>query len=111
MELTLEARSEGPWTVLAVEGELDLHTSSALSDRLRELGEGETPRVAVDMTQVGFMDSSGLGVLVAASKRLQESGGELALVGVSGSPLKVLSITGLDKVMPTFASVADLPGA
>jgi anti-sigma B factor antagonist len=111
MELTFETRSQGAWTVLAVGGELDLHTSAALGDRLRELGQGASPRVAVDMTDVGFMDSSGLGVLVAASKLLQDGGGELALVGVSGSPLKVLTITGLDKVMPSFASVADLPGA
>jgi anti-sigma B factor antagonist len=111
MDLTFETRSEGDWTVLAVGGELDLHTSASLSDRLLELGSAASSRVAVDMAQVGFMDSSGLGVLVAALKRMQENQGELALVGVSGSPLKVLAITGLDKVIPNYASVADLPGA
>jgi anti-sigma B factor antagonist len=109
MDLTFESRYEGDWTVLAVAGELDLHTSTALNDRLLELGSGPNPHVAVDMAQVGFMDSSGLGVIVAASKVMKERGGELALVGVSGSPQKVLAITGLDKVIANVASLANLP--
>lgn len=110
MDLTFANRTEGGWTVLEVGGELDLHTCGSLQDQLRELG-GTDARVAVDMAQVGFMDSSGLGVLVAAMKEVREQGGELALVGVAGSPLKVLSITGLDKVIPHYGSVDDLPEA
>ena len=111
LDLTFDTRTVGDWIVLAVAGELDLHTSTALNDRLLELGTEGGAHVAVDMGQVGFMDSSGLGVLVAAHKRMQENEGELALLSVSGSPLKVLAITGLDKVIPTYPSVADLPGA
>ena len=42
-------------------------------------------------------------------KRLRERGGDLAIVGVSGSPLKVLSITGIDRVIPIFDDATDLP--
>jgi anti-sigma B factor antagonist len=108
MDLTFTTRSEGDWTVLEVGGELDLHTCGTLQNQLQELG-AKDGHLAVDMAQVGFMDSSGLGVLVDAMKRMRDQDGELALVGVSGSPLKVLSITGLDKVIPLYASVADLP--
>ena len=109
MDLTFATSSAGAWTVLSVEGELDLHTAPSLSERLLELGEVPSPRLAVDMTNVTFMDSSGLGVLVATLKRQRERGGELALVGTSGPPLKVLTITGLDKVIPTVGSVGELP--
>lgn len=109
MDLTFEDRTLGPWLVLSVSGELDMHTSPALQERLDALGAGDAPRVAVDLSDVPFMDSSSLGVLVVALKRLRERGGALALVGVSGSPKKVLSITGIDRVIPVFDRDADLP--
>lgn len=109
MELTVETRHEGPWTVLAVAGELDLHTSPALRERIAELLDGGTVRLAIDLEHVGFMDSSSLGILVTALKRIRERDGDLALVGVNGSPLKVLTLTGIDALMPIVGSVTDLP--
>jgi anti-sigma B factor antagonist len=95
--------------VLHVSGELDLHTSPALRDALSEfLGSGTT-KLAVDLEDVGFMDSSSLGILVTSLKRIREMDGDLALVGVNGSPLKVLTLTGIDRLMPMYASTADLP--
>ena len=55
------------------------------------------------------MDSSSLGILVVHHKRLVERGGALALVGVAGSPQKVLTITGIDRVIPVYDKAADLP--
>ena len=90
-------------------GELDLSTSAALRSALDEgFGDG-SPRVAVDLSAVPFMDSSSLGVLVAYLKRAKERGGELWLVGVSGSPAKVIELTGLDSAFHIEPSVADLP--
>jgi anti-sigma B factor antagonist len=109
MDLTFEDRAVGPWRVLSVAGELDMHTSPALQERLDMLGVGDAPKVAVDLSAVPFMDSSSLGVLVVSLKRLREHGGALALVGVSGSPRKVLSITGIDRVIPVYEQVSDLP--
>lgn len=109
MDLTIESQQAGAWTVLQVSGELDLHTAPALRDRISELLDGGTTKLAIDLAQVGFMDSSSLGVLVAALKRIRASGGDLALVGVNGSPLKVLALTGIDRMMPMVASAADLP--
>jgi anti-sigma B factor antagonist len=109
MDLTFATTTAGAWTVLSVEGELDLHTAPSLSERLLELGDARPLHLAVDMTNVTFMDSSGLGVLVSTLKRQRERGGELALIGATGSPLKVLTITGLDRVIPTVGSVDELP--
>lgn len=107
VDLQMEARTEGIWRVLDVNGEVDLYTSPQLRDAIdREVGEG-TSRVVVDLTGVTFMDSSGLGVLVGSLKRSRERGGELALVCTEGSVLKVLTITGLDRVFPIHTSVAD----
>jgi anti-sigma B factor antagonist len=110
VDLQIDARTEGEWRVLDVRGEVDLYTSPQLRESIdREVGSG-TPKVLVDLTGVSFMDSSGLGVLVGSLKRSRERGGELALVCTEGSVLKVLTITGLDRVFPIHASVADALG-
>jgi anti-sigma B factor antagonist len=110
VNVILRDRDHGPWKVLEVDGELDLHTSSALRDRLSALVDDGARRIAVDLSAVPFMDSSSLGVLVVGLKRLREHGGELALIGVGGSPRKVLSITGMDGVFAIYEHDGELPG-
>ena len=69
MEPSFETHTLGTWTVVSVGGELDLSTSAALRAALDAgLGEG-TPRIAVDLTDVSFMDSSSLGILVSRPRR------------------------------------------
>jgi anti-anti-sigma factor len=109
MELVLENGSAGTWTVIRVAGELDLHTSPQLRDHvLASMGEPPV-RVALDLSAVGFMDSSSLGILVTCLKRVRERDGRLMLVGVSGSPMKVFTLTGLDRVFDFVPSIDDLP--
>jgi anti-anti-sigma factor len=85
---------------IAVKGELDL---AAAPDLLRRLDEAidATPGglVEVDFAAVTFVDSSGLGVLVAARKRAHARGGDLSVVNVRPSVQPVFEITGLDKVL------------
>jgi anti-sigma B factor antagonist len=109
MDLTFEDSTLGAWNLLSVSGELDMHTSPALQQRLDALSVGDAPKVAVDLSAVPFMDSSTLGVLVANLKRIRERGGNLALVGVAGSPQKVLSITGIDRIIAVYERASELP--
>jgi anti-sigma B factor antagonist len=108
LDLELSDSRVGGWQLLAIRGELDLHTAPGMRDRIATLMAEGADRIALDLSAVPFMDSSSLGVIVAALKRLREQGGELALVGATGSPAKVLSITGLDQVIPTFVDVDGL---
>ena len=110
MEVIQETRSQGRWTVVVVAGELDLHTSPALRDHILGLIESGTALLAIDMTKVDFMDSSSLGALVACLKRLRERDGRLVLIGVTGSPKKVIGLTGLDRVFDQVERPEDLPG-
>ena len=99
VELVIEGRTLGTWSVLAVSGELDLATAPALRERVGEIGPDGPPKVALDFTGVGFVDSSGLGVLVGALKRLREAGGDdVVLLGVQEPVRKVFEITGLDRL-------------
>lgn len=109
MELVIDVDTTGTWSVVRVAGELDLHTSPQLRDQVLPLIEEPPIRIALDLTDVGFMDSSSLGMLVTCLKRVRERDGRFMLVGVTGSPMKVLSLTGLDRVFEVAASVDDLP--
>src|SRR5947209_7493358 len=66
--LAFRTTSLGSDAVLAVEGEVDIHTAASLRRRLLELIDGGHDRVIVDMSGVDFMDSSGVNVLVGAMR-------------------------------------------
>ncbi|WP_328340521.1 STAS domain-containing protein [Micromonospora sp. NBC_00421] len=103
----MSTRQEGAGTVLEVAGDLDMSTTPQLRDRLREVVEGGTRVVVVDLTGVGFMDSSGLGALVVAYRDLQQRDGWLGLAGVRRSVRTVFSITSVDQVIGIYDTVRD----
>ncbi len=105
MELSLSARTVAEHTVLEVGGEVDVYTAPELRTRLVELATAGARSVVVDLRRVEFLDSTGLGVLVGALKRLHAAGGRLALVADHERLLKIFRITALDRVFPLYASV------
>ncbi|MBB5478884.1 STAS domain-containing protein [Micromonospora parathelypteridis] len=107
VDFTLSTRQGRIGTVVEVAGDLDMSTTPELRDQLRKLVESGAQVVVVDLTGVGFMDSSGLGVLVVAYKDLRERNGRLALAGVSEPVRTVLSITSVDRVIGIFETVHD----
>jgi anti-sigma B factor antagonist len=108
MDLTITVEDRGRWKLVSVSGEIDLYTSPQLRERL--LAPNGTPRfVALDFTGVGFVDSSGLGVIVGALKHAREHGGDLVVISSSDSPLaKLLNLTGLDAAIRRLDSADDL---
>jgi anti-anti-sigma factor len=71
-----------------------------------EVTDAGAPNVVVDLDGVSFIDSSGLGVLVACLKRLRERDGSFVVVARETSSLhKLLALTGLDGFLPTFTTL------
>jgi anti-sigma B factor antagonist len=105
IELSLSTRTVGNHTVLQVGGEVDVYTAPRLRERLIELVDGGARHVVVDLGTVEFLDSTGLGVLVGAHKRLRAVGGTLGLVCTREPLLKIFRITALDQVFPLYDSV------
>ncbi|WP_163512216.1 anti-sigma factor antagonist [Fodinicola acaciae] len=111
MELKLATRSEGARTIVEVGGEIDVYTAPRLREKLIELvGAGNT-HIVVDMERVEFLDSTGLGVLAGALKRVNAQNGSLRLVCTQDRILKIFRITGLEKVFPIFATVTEAVAA
>jgi len=106
MDLSVNTRTDGAVSVVEVAGEVDVYTAPTLRQHLREASGGSAPRIVVDMTEVKFLDSTGLGVLVGAMGRVKEADGTLRLVVASDHILKVLRITGLDALIPVDGDAA-----
>lgn len=100
MDLNVRTRAEGDWSVVEVEGEVDMFTAPKLREALVQLVDGGSYRIVVDLEGVSFMDSTGLGTLVGGLKRVKEHEGSLALVCSSRPVMRVLTITGLNNVFP-----------
>jgi anti-sigma B factor antagonist len=105
MELSLSTRTVAGHRVLDVGGEIDVYTAPQLRERLIGLVEDGARRVVVDLGRVEFLDSTGLGVLVGALKRLRGAGGDLTLVCAQERLLKIFRITGLDRVFTLHETV------
>lgn len=85
--------------VISVVGELDFSTAPRLREQILELLKGSTSNLVIDVSRLDFVDSSGLGVLVAAMKRMRERKGRLMLRSPSANTSKVLQVSGLDKLL------------
>jgi anti-sigma B factor antagonist len=111
LDLTLDRRTHGSWAVVEVGGELDLYTAPSFRESVLEAaGDTDPPKVIVDFRGLGFIDSSGLGAIVACLKHLRERGGDLALAAPEGSGLRrLLDLTGLDRVLTLYANTDEIP--
>jgi anti-sigma B factor antagonist len=86
--------------VVAVRGEIDLFTAPELKSALSEAIESGHTRIVVDLTDTTFLDSTALGVLIGAVKRLRSRDGRLTIVNVDENIAKTFEITGLDQIFP-----------
>lgn len=105
------ARQEAGRTVLSCTGEIDLMSAAEFRTVLgSEIVEGRV-HLVIDLLGVTFVDSSGLGVLVAARRKARAFKGSLCLVVDHPAVLRVLHVTALDRVFPVHRSVADAMAA
>jgi anti-sigma B factor antagonist len=84
--------------VVAVSGEIDLFTAPEFKQCVTDLIEAGASQVVIDLTQTTFLDSTGLGVLIGAVKRLRGRDGELVIVNTDETIAKTFEITGLDQI-------------
>jgi anti-sigma B factor antagonist len=95
-DLAISVRNTPAEAVISLVGEIDMLTVSRLSQTVAEvLGSDPPPRVVLDLTEVTFCDSQGLGTLVVLSRKASMSQSCLVLTNVGDFLLRVLDITGL----------------
>ena len=99
-QLNIELDLRGDQAVVRMVGELDMATAPKLRETVIKLlqpslGIGV---VILDLSEVSFVDSTGLGVLAGSRQRIEREGGALVLRGPRPNTVKVLEVTGLDRV-------------
>jgi anti-sigma B factor antagonist len=106
IEFGIEDRRIDPSThVVAVTGEVDLFTAPEFKQRVMAPIAAGAEHVIVDLTATTFIDSSSLGVLIGANRRLKARGGRLVVACDTDAIVKTFKITGLDNVFTLAASV------
>jgi anti-anti-sigma factor len=103
-ELRLSSESRGDSAIIVVGGELDIVTSRQLDEHLTRARRTHN-WIVLDLAAVDFMDTSSLAVIVGHWKRLQATGGVLALAGARYRHTKTLWITGLADRLPLYDTV------
>jgi anti-sigma B factor antagonist len=93
-------------TVIAPEGEIDLHSSANVREQLEPAIAGKQPVVIVDLSGVSYMDSSGLALFIEAMQRVQSYGGKFALCGLREAVRHIFAIARLDQVFKIFPDQA-----
>jgi anti-sigma B factor antagonist len=103
--LDIAVRDERGVVIAAITGEIDISSVAKFRARLAELADNGGTLV-VDLNRVAFIDSSGLGALVATARRIAERGGGLYAVCSQPQPRRLLWMTGVDKRIPLAATLA-----
>jgi anti-sigma B factor antagonist len=96
--LEIEVDHSDSHTLCRPVGELDAYTVASFRDALTELAQ--QPRVVIDLSDVPFMDSAGLGALIGGIRRAREHGGEVAVACSRPTLTRLLHTTGFDRIVP-----------
>ena len=93
--------------LVSASGELDLYSAGCLRARIEEADTVGADTVLVDLSEISFLDSAGLGVLVQETERLEGRGHSLVLVTNDPRTRRVVEVTGLNRVLRTYATLQD----
>ncbi|WP_461084151.1 STAS domain-containing protein [Streptomyces deserti] len=111
MTHTLHLTVQHPHPGLAVAtivGDVDMHTAPNLRSGALEIIQQGHPRLTLDLARVGFCDSAGLSAIIGIWHAAQEAGGSLSLAAVPDRLMRMLSMTGIDSLLPVHATAADV---
>jgi anti-anti-sigma factor len=103
-ELTVTVRPERGVVIAEVTGDIDMSTVARLRERLFEVADSGQPLI-IDLNRISFIDSTGLGVLIAAARRAGLHGGSLHAVCSRPQTRKLLWLTGVDRRIPLSATM------
>lgn len=103
-ELSVTVRRERGVVIAELTGDIDLSTVATLRERLLELAGSGQPLI-VDLNRITFIDSTGLGVLIAVARRADMHGGSLHAICSRPQTRKLLWLTGVDRRIPLSATV------
>jgi anti-anti-sigma factor len=100
MEITV--RRESNVIIVDMVGEIDVNAVARIRDTLGDLAKAASPQIVVNLAGATYIDSSGLGILMAARRETLKGGGRLALCGMTKDVRMVLELTRLNKFFEIY---------
>ncbi|MDD4688623.1 MAG: anti-sigma F factor antagonist [Eubacteriales bacterium] len=92
-------------------GELDHHYSEEIRDKIdAKICATDVSTLILELSNVAFMDSSGIGVLMGRYRLMQAQGGRVVIAGISKSIEKIWDVSGLGKIIPRYSDIAQALG-
>ena len=105
MDLKLGHYDKDGFEVIDVQGEIDIYTAPRLRELLIDLVSKGSYQLVVNLDEVGFLDSTGLGVLVGGLRRVRAHDGSLDLVCTREQILRIFRVTGLTEVFGIYETL------
>ncbi|MEQ6376712.1 STAS domain-containing protein [Bacillaceae bacterium S4-13-56] len=99
MDLSVTVENKDQEMVLVLAGEIDAYTAPQLKEKLLPLTQEEGAVVKIDLTDIQYMDSTGLGVFISALKSTKEHNSSMKLVNLQERVYRLFKITGLIEIM------------
>lgn len=101
----MSVRAEGSYTLVTLAGESDANTRQSLRDLLESEATRDVRHLIIDLSGLRFIDSAGVHVLVDVRAILHGRDGELALVAPQPVVARVMSLAGVDQLIPVYANL------
>jgi anti-sigma B factor antagonist len=105
IRLEVELKQIDGTTILQAAGEIDVYTAPQFKEAISSIIASGQKHLIIDMTSVNYMDSSGFGALLSATRKLRPEGGTINLVKVTAAIDRILNITRLNTVFATHDSI------
>jgi anti-sigma B factor antagonist len=105
--MDIEQRTEGSVTIVSPHQKLDTGTAPAAAQTFSSLLDQGAQRIVVDFSDVPYISSAGLRVLLSTAKQLRAKGGELRVCALNDAVQEVFEISGFNTLLPVFVSTAD----
>lgn len=102
--MEFETASEGETQIVTIRGGLDMNDSTQFESHLEAMVENGSRKILVDLTELEFITSSGLRVLLATAKRLQALDGEISVFGPNQTVREIFEISGFSALLKVFDS-------
>lgn len=99
MNLQIDRKMDNQEEILLLNGEVDVYTALKLKETLIPIVEMPNASVIIDLTNVNYIDSTGVGIFIGALKAADKSNSRLKLTGANARVKRLFEITGLDEVI------------
>lgn len=99
MNLTIDVVEDEDKTIVLLDGELDILTAPELKNKLLKIVSQDNHKLEVDLENVSYMDSTGIGVFINTYKNAQKTNSSLELTNLQDKVLRLFKITGIDELI------------